>query len=100
VITSLRGRVESGTPLAAAMESNPGIIDPVCRSLVAAGESAGNLGTMPERLSMLLRKQLQLRTAIVGAMVYPALLMVIGVIALSMFLPLFDLVATVGGGAK
>jgi type IV pilus assembly protein PilC len=87
VIAGLRARVESGAPLAAAMETTaPGIFDPVCRSLVAAGESSGNLGTMLERLAMLMRRQLQLRTAIVGAMVYPALLIVIGIIVLLVML--------------
>jgi type IV pilus assembly protein PilC len=82
VITELRGRVESGTPLAVAMESAADVFDPVCRSLVAAGESSGNLGTMLERLAMLMRKQLQLRTAIIGAMVYPSLLILIGIVVL------------------
>jgi type IV pilus assembly protein PilC len=78
VLASLRGRVESGTPLAVAMEASPEYFDPVCRSLVSAGESSGNLGIMLERLARLMRRQLQLRTAIVGAMVYPSLLLVIG----------------------
>ena len=79
VVKALRERVESGTSLAAAMASNPEYFDPVCRSLVAAGELSGNLGVMMERLAILMRKQMKLRTTIVGALVYPCLLMLVAV---------------------
>lgn len=79
VIRSLRERVESGTPLATAMEPNPEYFDPVSRSLVAAGESSGNLAGMLERLAILTRKQLKLRSTIIGAMIYPCLLTLVAV---------------------
>src|SRR3712207_2673500 len=58
--------------------------DAVARSLISAGESGGGFDVMLDRLAVLSRKQLQVRTAIVGAMIYPALLILvaIGVLAL------------------
>jgi type IV pilus assembly protein PilC len=79
VVAAVREKVETGAPVAEAMATQPLYFDPVCRSLVAAGESSGTLATMLERLATLSRKQLQLRSTIVGAMVYPSLLMALGV---------------------
>jgi len=52
----------------------------VVRSLVAAGESGGRLDAMLDRLAKLVRQQLKVRTTLIGAMVYPTVL-----IAISMF---------------
>ena len=86
VVGDLRARVESGSALSIAMAEHAGYFDPVSRSLVAAGESAGNLASMLERLAVLSRKQLQARRAVVGAMVYPALLIVVAVCVLATML--------------
>jgi len=84
VLAALRTKVEEGATLSEAMAQQPGVFDPVCRSLIAAGESGGSFDTMLERLAQMTRKQMQVRSAVVGAMVYPALLIVIamGVLAL------------------
>ncbi len=84
VVMSLRGRVEEGATLSQAMQAQPDVFDPVCRSLIAAGESSGSFDTMLDRLATLSRKQLHVRGAIVGALIYPALLIVVamGVLAL------------------
>jgi type II secretory pathway component PulF len=78
VVGQVRARVETGMSLAEAMAARPEYFDHVTRSLIAAGEFAGALGEMLDRLAALTRKQLQLRTTIVGAMVYPTILMVVG----------------------
>lgn len=94
VVIDIRSRVETGIPLSAAMSDKPDVFDAVCRSLVAAGESSGNMGAMLDRLATLTRKQLQLRRSITGAMVYPSLLMVLGVgvviVMLAFVLPRFS----------
>lgn len=79
VINQLRLKVEEGSTLAAAMEGAPRYFNAVARSLVAAGESSGQLDAMLTRLAELTRQQLRTRTALVGAMVYPCLLMVVAV---------------------
>ena len=93
VLTDLRSRVESGAALSAAMAEHPHDFDSICRSLVAAGESAGNLPIMLDRLALLSRKQLQVRRSIVGAAIYPSLLMVVAfgvlIVLLTFVLPRF-----------
>ncbi|MFM9996496.1 MAG: type II secretion system F family protein [Phycisphaerales bacterium] len=76
-VAQLRAKVEEGSSLAAAMEAQPHFFNAVARSLVAAGESSGKLDAMLTRLAELTRQQLRIRTALVGAMVYPCLLMVV-----------------------
>ena len=81
-LSELRTRVEEGESLSVAMERQPECFDSVCRSLIAAGESSGKLAPMLQRLSELSRKQLHRRNAIGGAMVYPCVLVGIGVCVL------------------
>jgi type II secretory pathway component PulF len=68
------------------MENRSEFFDPVCRSLVAAGESSGHLPAMLDRLALMARKQLHVRSAVIGAMVYPALLMTVAVSVLALLL--------------
>lgn len=79
VLGDLRRRVEEGAAFSSALEAHPRYFDGVCRSLVLAGESRGNLGEMLRSLSDLTRQQLKIRSAFLGAMVYPCLLIVIAV---------------------
>src|SRR5687768_16248011 len=50
VIASLRVKVEEGATLSAAMDMHPDVFDPVCRSLISAGESGGSFDQMLDRL--------------------------------------------------
>jgi len=78
-IADVQARVEEGVALSTAMESHPQFFTPVYRSLIAAGEASGNLAGMLERLATTVRKQVRIRNALVGAMIYPALLTVVAV---------------------
>lgn len=78
VLTSLRTRVEEGTSLAAAMESHGAYFDPIYRNLVTAGESSGHLVEMFDRLAGIKQKQLKIHNSVVGALVYPCLLVTVG----------------------
>ena len=78
-IAGVRARVEEGESLSAAMGERPDCFDSVCRSLIAAGESSGDLPVMLDRVALITRKQLHVRSAIIGAMVYPGLLSTVGV---------------------
>src|SRR6476620_1572553 len=75
------------------MEKYPLYFDSICRSLVAAGESGGRLNQMLDRLATLVRKQLQVRSAIMGAMIYPCLLSFVAssvlIVMLTFVLPRF-----------
>ncbi|MBY0261076.1 MAG: type II secretion system F family protein, partial [Phycisphaerales bacterium] len=93
-VEDIRSRIEQGAGLSAALEHHPRYFDAVSRSLIAAGESGGQLDEMLRRLSTLIRQQIKVRSAIVGAMVYPCLLITvcIGVLTTMMLfvLPRFE----------
>jgi type II secretory pathway component PulF len=86
VIAGLRVKVEEGATLSSAMDLNPDVFDPVCRSLIAAGESGGSFDQMLDRLATLTRRQMHVRNAVVGALIYPALLVVVAVAVLATML--------------
>jgi type II secretory pathway component PulF len=74
VIEDVRKHLEQGSSLSKAMETRPETFDAVYRNMISAGEHGGKLGEVLDRLAKLTRKQLQVRRTIVGAMIYPALL--------------------------
>jgi type II secretory pathway component PulF len=86
VVGSVRARVEEGATLADAMGEHPDVFDAICRSLIAAGESGGSFDKMLDRLALMTRKQLHVRSAVIGAMIYPCLLVVIAVNVLATML--------------
>ena len=89
VIAHLRLRVEQGDPLSKAMEAHDTYFDPICRSLLAAGEAGGSFDAMLDRVATLTRRQVQIRTAIRGSMIYPCLLIVV---AMSVLILMFTFV--------
>ncbi len=85
-ISDLYARVEEGASLSEAMEAHSDYFDSICYSLVATGESSGHLVEMLDRLSTLKQKQLRVRNSIVGALVYPIILMILSVAIFSLLL--------------
>jgi general secretion pathway protein F len=74
VILSLCEQVKSGVALSAAMGSFPDSFDKLYCAMVSAGEAAGALGPILEKLSQLLVRQMRLKKQISTAMIYPAIL--------------------------
>lgn len=86
IIAGVRGRVEQGASLSEAMEGHSDYFDPIFRSLVTAGESSGHLGEMFDRLAELKRNQLRIRNSITGALIYPCMLVSVGLTIFAMLL--------------
>ena len=86
VLTNVRTRVEEGASLSEALKDQPHDFDAVSRSLVAAGESGGNLDSMLDRLASLKRQQLHVYRLVVGSMTYPILLIIVSLGVLAMLL--------------
>jgi type IV pilus assembly protein PilC len=76
-IGDVRSALEEGSALSEAMATHPECFDSVYRHMIAAGESSGELPGMLERLAELTHKRLHIRSSIMGAMIYPALLSVV-----------------------
>lgn len=86
ILADVRGRVEDGLPFSEALGGHPKYFDSVCRSLVRAGESGGDLPTMLQRLAELTRQQMKVRQILIGALIYPSLLIVVAVAVLAVML--------------
>lgn len=86
VIASIRRRLEEGEALSEAFESRPDVFDAVFCSLVAAGESSGQLDKMLHRLALLTRRQAHVRSSVMAAMMYPILLTFVCVAVLGLML--------------
>ncbi len=84
----VREQVEHGSTLYEALGRSPHYFDEVYRNIIKAGESAGALPTMLDRLAILTRKQVQVRSQISGAMIYPCVLIFISIVVLAVMLTL------------
>lgn len=79
VLMGVREKVTEGERLSDAMALHPDSFPGVYRAMVAAGESAGGLGQVLERLADYLEKAGALKRRVGAALIYPS---VLGVVAL------------------
>lgn len=86
VLESLRSRLEDGMAFSAAMSEHPRYFDAVARSLVAAGEQSGKMDAMLARVASLSRQEIKVRSSILGAMVYPVVLLSIATVVLGVMI--------------
>ena len=80
LVAHLRSEVNSGSPFARALSSAPREFDEVYRGVVAAGEQSGALGKVLERLADDLEERQELKSKLVGATLYPAIVSLIAVV--------------------
>jgi type II secretory pathway component PulF len=87
LLRRLRQRVEEGDSLAAALEPEKKLFDPVFRTMIAAGEATATLPQVFGRLSALAQQRLQTQRMVTGALIYPCVLclLLIGVVSLLLF---------------
>ena len=78
VVTEAREDVTGGATLADALGKHPHIFKELHCSMIRAGERGGFLEDVLARLSGFAERQDDLRNKLIGAMIYPALLMVAG----------------------
>jgi type IV pilus assembly protein PilC len=94
VLDQIRGDVEGGSTLSAAMARHPKVFDSLFTNMVAAGESGGILDTILQRLSSFIEKIVKLKRALRSALIYPStiLTIAIGVVAIILWkvVPVFS----------
>ncbi|MCY3625429.1 MAG: type II secretion system inner membrane protein GspF [Candidatus Dadabacteria bacterium] len=78
ILSQVRSRVSEGSSLHAALEEHKGAFSDLYVSMVRAGEASGTLEVVLDRLADFLEKQLELTSKIRGAMIYPAIMFVVG----------------------
>ena len=81
-IASLRADVEAGSSLHAAMTRQPGVFDPLYRSMVEAGEGSGRLEQALDRVAAQLEKLDALRRQVKSAMMYPAIVFSVAIVVM------------------
>ena len=84
IIKKVKEDVEGGASLTEALKKHPAVFDDLFANLVAAGEAAGILDIILQRLSNYMEKAMKLKSKVKGAMTYPAAVLVIstGVVTL------------------
>src|SRR3954447_16179419 len=80
LVAHLRSEVNAGAPFARALASAPREFDEVYRGVVAAGEQSGALGLVLERLANDLEERQALKSKLIGATLYPAIVSLIAVV--------------------
>lgn len=88
IIKSVTADIQGGQPLSSAMSKFPGAFSQIYIALVKAGEAAGVLDKILERLADDMEKSRDLRSKLSGAMVYPVII-VIGMIGVMFIMMIF-----------
>jgi type IV pilus assembly protein PilC len=86
LVLALQDQVASGTAFASALRSHPKIFDALYCNLVDAGEQAGALETMLDRLATYREKSEALRGKIRKALTYPVAVLVIALVVTGLLL--------------
>lgn len=81
-IESVRRDVEAGASLAQAMERKPKVFDRLYRAMVRSGEQAGRLEEALDRMAWHLEKMDKLRREVKSALMYPALVFSVAILAM------------------
>lgn len=74
--------LKGGKPLADSLATHPEYFSKLYVNIVRAGEASGALGTVFTRLTEFERTRDDLRSYIIGSMVYPSLLMLVGLVSI------------------
>ena len=80
LVAHLKSEVNAGSSFARALGTAPREFDDVFRAVVGAGEQSGALGLVLESLADDLEQRQALRTKVVGAMLYPAIVSLVALI--------------------
>jgi general secretion pathway protein F len=101
LVAALRAEVNGGTPLASALAQHPREFSATYCAVVGAGEHSGNLGLVLERLADDLEQSQTLKSQLVGAALYPAIVTLVAIVIVMFLLGyVVPQVAEVFAGSK
>jgi type IV pilus assembly protein PilC len=83
VLADLVEDVSAGTPLSESMAKHPKVFDRLYSSMVKAGEAGGVLDRVLNRQAMFLENQAAIRAKVVGALIYPSVIIFVAVCVVS-----------------
>lgn len=100
LLLAAEGAVERGQPLADAL-SNEALVDPAVTAAISSGERSGRVGPVLLQVADFMDEDNEQFMKLLSTILEPLVLGIVGIlvggIAISMFLPLFDLAASAGG---
>ena len=82
VIKELRADVEGGLLLSQAMARHPKVFSRLYVSMVEAGEAAGILDIVLDRVAFQIEKETQIKRRVKGAMIYPTMVLIFATLVL------------------
>jgi type IV pilus assembly protein PilC len=82
IVYELRADVESGLLLSEAMARHPKVFDRLFIAMVEAGEAAGILDTVLDRVAFQIEKATQIKRRVKGAMLYPTMVLIFATLVL------------------
>ena len=101
LVAALRAEVNGGTAFAAALAQHPREFSATYCAVVGAGEHSGNLGLVLERLADDLEQSQELKSQLIGASLYPAIVTLVAVVIITFLLAyVVPQVAQVYAGSK
>ena len=80
ILLEIKQDVESGKQFSEALQKHPKLFGPLYVNMVRASEMSGSFSQMLERIATYLAQQIETRSMVIGAMIYPA---VIGTLAIA-----------------
>lgn len=83
VLADLVEDVSAGTPLSESMAKHPNVFDRLYSSMVKAGEAGGVLDRVLNRQAMFLENQAAIRSKVVGALIYPSVIIFVAICVVS-----------------
>lgn len=102
-ILKMREAVERGEPLSRAAAS-VGMFPPLVLQMMAVGEETGELGELLEEVAAFYEREVDYTLKNLSAAIEPLLIVCVGgmvlVLALGVFLPMWELIARVGAGGQ
>jgi general secretion pathway protein F len=79
ILLSINEDITEGNSLSSAMKKYPSIFDEIYTSTIYAGETSASLSEVFFDLSIYLDKEAKVRSQVVGALVYPAILFIVSI---------------------
>ena len=79
VVQNIAGRLTAGEELSTTLKQYPKVFKPIAIGLIEAGEAGGILESVLERIAILMEEQAKIKSQLIGAMVYPVIVLVLAV---------------------
>lgn len=86
VLAQVRDSIREGHSLSEALSAHPRIFSPMVTNMLRAGEASGQLAEVASRLADFLEKEEARRSQLLSAMIYPALIVSVAVLAVALLL--------------